>query len=165
MVVTAARSGYEHNFTRFGDFFSRSLADLEADLDKDDQVSLLEAFLFASRRVEEFYADENRLATEHALIDDNGDGLGTSADWFQGVRLAKQAKDAKQSPDGTLAHQIHLVLSTQERQLSAEAIARRNELEQQLTALRKRKDTIPADAYYRGVEAIGLELAQMYQAD
>jgi len=164
VVVTAARSGYEHNFARFGDFFSRSLADLEADLDKDDQVSLLEAFLFASRRVEEFYSDENRLATEHALIDDNGDGRGTSADWFQGVRVFKQAKEATQSPDGTLAHQIHLVLSTQERQLSAEAIARRNELEQQLTALRKRKDTIPADVYYRGVEAIGLELAQIYQA-
>jgi len=159
VVVTATRSGFEHNFSRFGDFFSRSLADLKADLDKDDQVSLLEAFLFASRRVEEFYNDENRLATEHALIDDNGDGLGTSADWFQGVQVAKQ------SPDGTLAHQIHLVLSTQERQLSAEAIARRNELEQNLTALRERKTTMPTDEYYQSVEAIALELAQIYQPD
>ena len=116
-------------------------------------------------RVEEFYNDENRLATEHALIDDNGDGRGTSADWFQGVRVIKQAKEAERSPDGTLAHQIHLVLSTQERQLSAEAIARRNELEQQLTALGKRKDTISADTYYRDVEAIALELAQIYQTN
>ncbi len=46
-----------------------------ADLDKDGQVSLLEAFLIASRRTLEFYKVEGRIATEHALIDDNGDGL------------------------------------------------------------------------------------------
>lgn len=165
IVVTATRSGFEINFARFGDYFSRALTELDADLDKDDQVSLLEAFLFASRRVEEFYADDNRLATEHALLDDNGDGQGTSADWFQGVRVVKQAKDAKQSPDGTFAHQVHLVLSAQERQLSAEALARRNELEQQLVALGKRKATMPVDEYYAAVEAIALELAHIYQTD
>jgi len=165
IVVTAARSGFEHNFSRFGDHFSRSLTELQADLDKDDQVSLLEAFLFSSRRVEEFYADENRLATEHALLDDNGDGQGTSADWFQGVRVVKEAQDAKQSPDGTLAHQLHLVLSAQERELSAEAIARRNELEQELLVLVKRKDAMPVDEYYLTVETIALELAHIYQTD
>ncbi len=165
IVVTATRSGFEHNFSRFGDFFSRSLTELEADLDKDDQVSLLEAFLFASRRVEEFYADENRLATEHALLDDNGDGQGTSADWFQGVRVVKQTKDAQQSPDGTFAHQLHLVLSAQERQLTPDALARRNELEQQLLALGLRKAGMPADEYYQAVEAIALELARIYQPD
>jgi hypothetical protein len=165
IIVTAAKNGFEQNFARFGDYFSRALTEPQADLDKDDQVSLLEAFLFASRRVEEFYTDENRLATEHALLDDNGDGLGTAADWFQGVRVVKHAKDAKQSPDGKLANQVHLVLSAQERQLSPEARARRDELEQQLLALAKRKDAMPVDEYYAAVETIALELAHIYRPD
>lgn len=165
LVVTATKSGYEHNFSRFGDYFSRSLADPQADLDKDDQVSLLEAFLFASRRVEEFYAGENRLATEHALLDDNGDGQGTPADWFQGVRVVKQTQDAQKNPDGPRAHQLHLLLSSAERQLSPEAVARRNELEQQLAALRERKADMAVDEYYQAVEAIALELARIYHGD
>ncbi len=92
-VVTATRSGDEINFARFGDYMSQAIADPAADLDKDDQVSLLEAFLTASKRAEEFYKSDGRLATEHALIDDNGDGLGTPADWFRGVRATKRAKD------------------------------------------------------------------------
>ena len=42
-----------------------------------EEAGALEAFLFASRKTTEFYKAENRLATEHALIEDNGDGLGT----------------------------------------------------------------------------------------
>ena len=41
---------------------------LRADLDKDGQVSLLEAYLTACRQVDEFYSQEARLATEHALL-------------------------------------------------------------------------------------------------
>ncbi|HEV7223310.1 MAG TPA: hypothetical protein VGN42_11460, partial [Pirellulales bacterium] len=81
VVIAATKSGHEHNFARFGDYLSAAIADPKADLDKDDQTSLLEAFLLAAARVEEFYKEESRLATEHALIDDNGDRLGTPADW------------------------------------------------------------------------------------
>ena len=77
VVVTATRSGYEENFTHFGHFLAEALSDPEADLDKDHQVSLLEAFLTAARQTAEFYKTEGRIATEHALLDDNGDGLGT----------------------------------------------------------------------------------------
>ena len=45
--------------------------------DHDDEVSVLEAFLSASAKVGEFYESESRIATEHAPIDDNGDGKGT----------------------------------------------------------------------------------------
>ena len=79
VIITATRSGYEENLTRFGSYIGKAIADLSCDLDKDGQVSALEAFLMASRRVEEFYAGEKRLATEHALLDDNGDGKGTPA--------------------------------------------------------------------------------------
>src|SRR5487761_619077 len=80
VVVTATKSGFEHNFARFGDYLSAAIAGSQADLDKDEQTSLLEAFLLAAARTQEFYAEDARLATEHALLDDNGDGLGTPGD-------------------------------------------------------------------------------------
>jgi len=72
VIITATRSGNEQNFARFGQYFAEAITSTDADLDKDGQVSLLEAFLIASRRTSEFYKVEGRLATEHALIDDNG---------------------------------------------------------------------------------------------
>ena len=86
VVVTATKSGYEINFTRFGQYLAEAIADDHADLDKDGQVSLLEAFLTASSRVDEYYRTHSQLATEHALLDDNGDRLGTPPNWFRGVR-------------------------------------------------------------------------------
>src|SRR5213075_927990 len=93
VIVAAARSGYEQNYARFGQYMAEAIADPTADLDKDGQTSLLEAFLTASRRVAEYYATEGRMVTEHALLDDNGDGFGTPADWFRGIRAVKAAKD------------------------------------------------------------------------
>ena len=73
VIVTATKSGYEQNYARFGQFIATAITDPTADLDKDGQTSLLEAFIMASRRVAEFYEAEGRLATETALLDDNGD--------------------------------------------------------------------------------------------
>ena len=101
---------------------AHAIADPAADLDKDGQTSLLEAFLAASRQVEQFYKEQGRLMTEHALIDDNGDGFGTPAEWFHGVRAVKSAAEGK-SVDGMRAHQIFLVPGDVERRLSPEARA------------------------------------------
>ena len=96
-----------------------AINDPVADLDKDGQVSLLEAFLTAASRVREFYRAEARLATEHPLIDDTGDKLGSPADWFRGVRATTRAKDGA-AADGLRAHQWHLVPSDRERALPAD---------------------------------------------
>jgi hypothetical protein len=165
VVVTATRSGSEYNLARFGDYFSTAITDLKADLDKDDQVSLLEAFLMASSAVREFYAGEARLATEHALVDDNGDKLGTPSDWFQGLRAAKTAKDGA-SPDGVRAAQMVLVRSQREERLPAAARARRDELERDLASARQQKSQLSEDEYLALIEPILLELARLYeQAD
>jgi hypothetical protein len=92
VVVTATRTGGEVHYARFGDYLSAAIADPAADLDKDGQTSLLEAFLAASHQTAEFYKQAGRLATEHALLEDNGDALGTPADWFQGTRAVRAAK-------------------------------------------------------------------------
>ena len=162
VVITATRSGYEVNVTRFGGYLAKAIADPAADLDKDGQTSLLEAYLAAAHQVEQFYQDQGRLQTEHALLDDNGDGLGTPAEWFHGTRAIKTAADGK-SVDGVRAHQIFLVPSNIERQLPAEVRARRDELEQKLSALRLQKTKMKEDEYYRQIEGIMVELARLYE--
>lgn len=162
VIITATRSGYEVNATRFGNYLARDVADPAADLDKDGQTSLLEAFLMASRQVDDFYKEAGRLTTEHALLDDNGDGLGTPADWFRGVRAVKKAADGK-TVDGIRAHQMNLIRSPGEQELSPALRARRDELEAQLSALRDRKSQMKEDDYYNQLEKILVDTAKLYE--
>ena len=161
VVITATKSGHEQNFARFGKYFSAAISDPTADLDKDDQVSLLEAFLTACRQVAEFYQQESRLATEHALLDDNGDGLGTPAVWFRGLRATQRAKDDA-SLDGTRAHQIHLIPSDREQHMPPEVRNRRNQIELAIAELRLEKERLSEDAYYEQLERQMVELARLY---
>lgn len=163
VVVTATRSGHEYNFARFGEFLSAAISDPQADLDKDEQTSLLEAFLLASSRLQEFYSSEGRLMTEHALLDDNGDKLGTPADWFQGVRAVKSAKSGA-AVDGLRAAQWHLVQSVREERLPVETRERRDQLEQELAQLRLRKAELPEDEYLSLIEPLLVELAKLYES-
>lgn len=162
VVITATRSGNEQNFTRFGSHFAAALGDSRADRDQDGQVSLLEAFLTASARVAEFYQTEGRLSTEHALIDDNGDGLGTPADWFRGLRPTKRPKD-KATVDGLVAHQRHLLRSPAESALPPAVRERRDQLERDLAHLRDSRADLPEDDYFQRLEALLLELGRLYQ--
>jgi hypothetical protein len=161
VIMTATRSGYEQNYAHFGQFIAAAINDPSADLDKDGQTSLLEAFVMASRRVTEFYEAEGRLATEHALLDDNGDGLGTPADFFRGVRPVKKPAGGG-TADGLRAHQIHLVRSEQEQKMPPELRARRDELELVIAELRESKTKLGEDEYYRRLEPLMLELAELY---
>lgn len=163
VVVTATKSGYEMNYARFGKYLAEVVLDPAADLDKDDQVSLLEAFLTACRRVEEFYEEDARLMTEHALVDDNGDGLGTPATWFRGLRATQRAKEGAER-DGVIAHQIHLVPSTREANIPVEVRQRRDNLEREIASLREQKSALSEKDYYQQLEDLMVELARIYQA-
>lgn len=162
IVVTATRSGDEQNYSRFGQYLAESIADPRADLDKDEQVSLLEAFLVASNRVAEFYRSRSRLATEHPLLDDNGDRLGTPGDWFRGIHATKSARNGAQV-DGVRAHQLHLILSDREQRMSPAQRLRRDNLERSAAELRSKKDQLSEDEYYAQLEAIMVELARLYR--
>jgi hypothetical protein len=161
VVVTATRSGREQNATRLGGFLAESIADPAADLDKDGQTSLLEAFLVAAKRVDASFSEAGLLATEHALLDDNGDGLGTGASVYQGLRAGKVAGGA--SADGRRAHQLHLVRSDPEKAMSGELRRRRDELELQIFQLRDGRTRLTEDEYYRRMEPLLLEMAKVYQ--
>ena len=162
VVVTATKNGSENNYARFGGYLSQAIADPTADIDKDGETSLLEAWLTAARKSADFYKDEGRIATEHSLLDDNGDGLGTPPDWFSGVRMVKRAKDGG-LPDGLRAAQIHLVHSAAERALTTQQRSERDTMERELAALRERKAAMKEDDYFRELEVLMLKLARIYR--
>jgi len=77
VVATSTMSPMERNYAKFGKFFASAYAGDEADANKDGRVSLLEAYDFARRKVEQDYKSKKDLQSEHARLDDNGDGVGT----------------------------------------------------------------------------------------
>jgi hypothetical protein len=165
IIVTATKSGFEQNYARFGQYLAEAIVDPKADLDKDGQTSLLEAFLSASHAVGQFYAGAGRLATEHALLDDNGDGLGTPAEWFRGIRPVQKAADGA-SLDGYRAHQLHLLPSATEAALPAELRAKRDQLELQVMELRDSRAKYSDEEYFSRLEPLLRDVAQIYeQAD
>jgi hypothetical protein len=161
VIVTATRSGREQNATRLGGFVAEAIADQSADLDKDGQTSLLEAFLVAAKRVDASYSEAGLLATEHAILDDNGDGLGTGAGLYQGLHPGKLENGAP--ADGHRAHQLHLVPSDPEKAMPSDLRRRRDQLELQVLQLRDGRGKISDDEYYRRMEPLVLELARLYQ--
>lgn len=163
VVVTATQSGYEYNFARFGDYLSRTIGDASGDLDKDGHTSLLEAWLAAAKQTQQYYESESQLATEHSLLDDNGDGKGTPFDWFRGIHITKTAKDGT-LPDGTFANQFILVPGEDATILSDVLREKRDELERQLAELRQQRQDYSEEDYLKRLEEILIPLAKLYES-
>ena len=163
IVISATKDGNQIQYSRFGDAMSRAIGGLDADINRDGQTSLLEAWLFASRRTAEFYTTEGRLATEHALLDDNGDSKGTRAEVYEADRLRMNIENADQL-DGTQASRWHLVRSDEERRLTPEQRRTRDDLEQRLEELRRRRDELSEAEYLLQLEAFLVPLARLYES-
>lgn len=153
-VVTATRSALERDETQFGGHFAAALAAEDADRDKDGRLSLLEAFEYARREVTRIYQRDQRLQTEHALLDGDGDGVGardpdaTTGDGAAAAAIFLDAGRARAAGSPALAG----------------LEAARDSLQRAVTALRGRKDTMAPDAYEQRLEALLLELARITRA-
>jgi len=163
VVVSATRDLSENSFSYFGSFLPKALASEVADVDQDGAVSLLEGWLLASKLTAEHYVNEQRILTEHALLDDNADKKGTPSVAFRGLR-AKPMKEGA-TADGLRAGQLALVPSEAERAMSPEARAKRDALERELLILRDKKAGFEEDEYYRQLKVILLKLGEMYQEE
>jgi hypothetical protein len=162
VIVTATKSGGESNFARFGGVLPEVLLDPKADLDKDGQTTLLEGWIVASQRVEAFYEGQGRIATEHSLLEDNADGLGTPASWYAGLELRQVAKEQRQA-DGIRANQMCLVPSPEERAMPPQLRARRDALERELSELKGRKTSLGEQEYAVLLEEILLKIGRIYR--
>jgi hypothetical protein len=163
ILLSATKSGSEYNYARFAKFLGQSIADLGNDLDHDNAVSLLEAFLAANNLTQRFYTEESRLATEHALLSDNGDPYGTPGDFFTGVRPTKDAEG--DSPiDGRLASRVILFTAPNSPIFSDELGKQRNGIEDAIDRLRKEKEFLSEEDYFNELEQLMLKLADLYEA-
>ncbi len=160
IVITATRAGDEQNFSRYGDYLSQAIGDTAADLDHDDQVSILEAYLKAASDTANYYKQEGRIVTEHPLLDDNGDGLGTPPDFFRGIHRIADAKSGG-DPDGEWAARRIVSNANNVKEISSEQQARREELVNEIALLRKAKSDMDVDEYFDSLERVMLELARI----
>jgi hypothetical protein len=161
IVITATKSADEVFYARFGGYFAEAIGGLaEADVDQDKQVSLLEAFRHASKAVARFYENEGRLATEHALLEDNGDGSGTRSEVFDAEASVRPGT----AMDGKRAAQRVLVLSEEEQKLTDAQRSKRDGLERELKALKEQRAKVPEEEYYTKLEGLLRELGEVYAA-
>ena len=135
VVMTATKSAFERNESRFARHFVDALALDGADTDKDGRISLLEAYKFAETETKRFYENEGRLATEHAQIADEGMLAG---------RFFLSSGAAGAGPaSGRLASLYQ----------------ERTALDEQIQELKRRKSSMSADAYDNELEKLLLALA------
>jgi hypothetical protein len=123
IVMTATEPDLEVNETVFPHHLAKALASpppyLELDVDRDGRLTLLDVYLWTARETAQEYVTGMLLATEHSLIDDNGDGRGTELQINylteeQGGRL-RAADDWPAPPtgDGALTRTIRLAYPPQ----------------------------------------------------
>lgn len=156
VVVSATRSPTEDSYSYFGRFLAKAIGDHAADLDQDEAISILEAFLHASKQTAEHYLAEQRILTEHALIDDNGDGKGSPLELYRGVRPTRP------QADGLRAHQYHLVPSAADAHLTDAQRQRRDTLELELYTLRAKKAEL-GEAYWSAIKPLLLQIGELYE--
>lgn len=155
-VVVSATRGNQKNYSRFGEKLADAVGSSDADLDLDGSLSLLEATLHAAGATQAFYEDAQRVVQENAILDDNGDGRGTPAEAFKGLRAEGAAAD------GTLAREIHFLTANPD-PLPPEVREQRAKLEAAIDALRQRKPDLEEDAYYAELEKLLREMAKLYR--
>ena len=150
VVISATSSGREYHATLFGEYFVAALAEPGADRDKDQRISMLEAFNYASREVERAYERDKKILIEHALLDDTGDGDGSTA-------------PGELESDGALADRVYL---QQPHALALGAspelvgmVQRQQQLEQSISALKRRRESLAHDDYYAQLERLLVDLA------
>ncbi len=98
-IVTSTRGGDQPNATEFMEHLLQVLEERRGDQNRDGQLTLSELCQAASEATAQWYDSEDFVATENALLDDNGDALGSR------LPLEGTEGDAK---DGALAGAIVL---------------------------------------------------------
>ena len=128
----------------------KAIREASTDLDKNGRTSLFEVFSAASASVKQHYEQKGQLATERAVLDDNGDGKGREA--------------SVEGPDGGVARISYLDAESAAENASPELAAlakRRRTLEMQAEEHKQLKGVMPDAEWNATFEKLMLELAQV----
>jgi hypothetical protein len=156
IIVTATLNGAEQYATLFGGYFVDAITSEAADLDKNKRISVLEAFNFAKAEVARAYEREGLLATEHALLDDDGDKEGSQTPGVAG-------KDGKVSTDGKVAGIISFGVAGDD--LPADPALRAlyldlRDSERRMESLRLLKESMDPAKYAQELESLAVAIAR-----
>lgn len=157
VVIAATKTGTEKNATVFARYWVEALRDPGADQDKNESISALEAYLYADKKTTGFYETQKRIATEHAVIEDTGQGAGVRA-----------PAPAAENGQGQAASRFALLrIGSAQRAASdpakRELLARKEAVEQQIDKLKYEKAAMPTEVYRKQISALLLELARLQQ--
>ena len=155
IVITATSAGMERNFSEFPRYFIAALQDPAADADKNQEISALEAYRYATREVARYYQQATRIATEHAMMEDRGEG--------EGVR-----DPGAENGEGLMASAMVLVrLGSAESPADTPELrglrAEKRSVEEQIEALKYKKASMKAEEYSAELEKLLLQLSKVQQ--
>lgn len=151
VIITATNTDAQRYHTEFAGAFIQALTADDADADKNGRVSLLEAFLYASRLVKQDYEQRQQLSTEHAVFDDTGEG--------QGYDSATPGK-----APGTVAALTYLdrvTTRTSTDPALQQLLLRQQALTKQVDDLRRQRPSMTPEAYDEAFQKLMVELAQV----
>jgi hypothetical protein len=140
-LITATRSGFERNATRFAQHFAAALAAGSADINKNGAITAQEAFDYASRSVADSFEKDGALATEHPQI------AGGAAGRFTVARLASAGPAIEPSAAANPA--------------VAALVAERERLDGEIEALRGRRESLANDVYLAELQKLLVQLADV----
>lgn len=138
-LITATRSGFERNATRFAQHFAGALTAGAADINKNGAITAQEAFDYASRSVADSFTKDGALATEHPQIAGAAPGRMTVA------RLASAGPRVDAAANPAVAA------------LNVE----RERLDAQIEELRARRESMANDVYLTELQRLLVQLAQV----
>lgn len=154
-VVVATKSGTEKNATVFARYWVEALQDPTADMDKSDSISAMEAFAYADRKTADFYASQKRLATEHAEFEDTGKGEALRAKPSEGKAGALMATFT--------VVRIGAAQAAMNDPAKHDLMAKKEELEQKIDALKYQKAAMEPGEYKKELTAALVELAKVQE--
>jgi hypothetical protein len=157
VVITATKSAFERNESRFAQFFVDAFSKDVADTDKDGRISLLEAFRYAAAETKRVYETDTKLQTEHAQLDDIGAKAGVAEPdgrTTQGLLARRFFLDA-----GTGSTAGGARLASSDPQVAA-LYKDKYVIEERIDQLRAKKASMSADAYDDALEDLLVQLAR-----
>lgn len=151
IVITATDSPAQSYDTVFPEFFVKAFEDEGADIDKNQRISVWEAFAFASAGVRRHYQQRGLLPTERSLLDDNGDATGKGA--------AEQGADGAQASRTYLDEEVPGAAPTDDELLKL--LQKKALVEAELEELKIRKAFLASADYAKEFERIIIDLSRV----
>lgn len=153
-VIVATKTGTEKNATVFARYWVEALQDPTADTDKSESISAMEAFAYADRKTAEFYSTQKRLATEHAEFEDTGKG-----DAVRSMAVASGRQGALMA--SLMVVRIGAAQAAMNDPAKRDLMAKKEELEQKVDALKYQKAAMEPGEYKKELTAALVDLAKV----